>query len=69
MMFISAPACFDPQLKEYSMRMMKTAGLTIAALATVVIASAPAVARPHRHQVCKVDRFHGHSRRTCHWVG
>jgi hypothetical protein len=51
------------------MRILKIAGLSIAAAATLTVASAPAFAHPHRHQVCKFERHHGHKMRVCHWVG
>jgi hypothetical protein len=58
------------------MRILKATGLSIAAIATLTVGIAPALARPHhdqRHQVCKMERNHGHghghAKRVCHWVG
>ncbi len=51
------------------MRLIKAAILSIATLAAVTAAVSPATARPHRHQVCHVERHHGHPVRVCHWVG
>lgn len=50
------------------MRTLKILGLSLVTLTTVATATAPAFARPHRHQVCHVERHHGHPVRVCHWV-
>ena len=50
------------------MRLIKFAALSLAAGAALAVAAAPAIAKPHRHQVCKIERVHGHAKRVCHWV-
>ncbi len=54
------------------MRTIKTAGLVIAAAAATLAAGiSPALARPNHHkphQVCHIERHHGHAQRVCHWV-
>jgi hypothetical protein len=51
------------------MRTLKIAALSVATVAAVISASAPADARPRpRHKICHVERHHGHSKRVCHWV-
>ncbi len=54
------------------MRLFKFTALSIAAAGVLVVGTAPALAAPHRghkpHQVCKVQRVHGHAKRVCHWV-
>lgn len=37
------------------------------ALLAIVSASA-ADAKPRRHKVCKIVRYHGHPKRVCHWT-
>jgi hypothetical protein len=50
------------------MRAYKMMGLSIATLAAITAAISPAAARPHRHQVCHIERHHHHAVRVCHWV-
>ena len=50
------------------MRAYKIIGLTVATLAAVTAAVSPAAARPHRHQVCHMERHGHHVTRVCHWV-
>ncbi len=51
------------------MRMLKIAALSVATAAAVISTAAPADARPRpKHQVCHVERHHGHATRVCHWV-
>lgn len=54
------------------MTLMKTAGMVLAGAGAIVLASAPVSAKPvhhKRHRVCKIERFHGHKHKVCHWVG
>lgn len=51
------------------MRTFKLVALSVAGLAAVTAAVSPAAARPHRHQVCHIERHHHHATRVCHWVG
>ncbi len=54
------------------MRLFKTTALSIVAAGVLVAGAAPSFAAPHRghkpHQVCKVQRIHGHAKRVCHLV-
>ncbi len=49
------------------MKIAKILGLSAATLSIVVMSATPAAAR-HRHQVCHVERHHGHHVRVCHWA-
>lgn len=45
------------------------AALVLTGFAIVATSATPAMARPHRHQVCNVIHDHHHTKRICHWVG
>jgi hypothetical protein len=49
------------------MKIVKTVALSLVAAASLTVALSPASA--HRHQVCHMERHHGHATRACHWVG
>ena len=50
------------------MQIAKALGLSLVALSIVTLSAVPASARPHRHQVCHMERHHGHHVRVCRWV-
>ena len=53
------------------MTIVKTVGIAVAGAAALIVATAPVAAAPmhhKKHQVCKIERVHGHAHKVCHWV-
>jgi hypothetical protein len=50
------------------MKIISAALAAVMLIGAVDLTATAAMARPHRHKVCKVWRHHHHVVRRCHWV-